>query len=90
MNLSEKVKKVLKKGGEWIALIAAFGVLGTYWINTEVERRMTELLPAIADDPIVVEAVTDIENIEASILRVETKVDAFSNRFIAYLERQTQ
>ena len=89
MNLSEKVKKVLTKGGEWIALIVVFGGIGTFWINTEVERRMSELMPTIGDDPAVVEAVADIENIEATMLRVETKVDAFSNKFITYLEQQT-
>lgn len=89
MNLSERVKNVLKKGGEWIALIVVFGGVSTYWVNTEVERRMKELMPDIQDDPTVVEAVADIENMEATMLRVETKVDAFSGKFIAYLERQT-
>ena len=86
--MSPTLKKWLFKAGEWIGLGVTFGIVGSLWINTEVERRMKELLPTIADDPAVVEAAGDIENIEASVIRIEGKVDAFSGRFIAYLERQ--
>ena len=86
--MNPRIKKFLFKVGEWIGLGVTFGIVASLWINTEVERRMNELMPVIGDDPAVVEAVGDIENIEGSVSRIEAKVDAFSGRFIAYLERQ--
>ena len=86
--ISPKVKKGLTKAGEWIGLVAVFGVAGSYWINTEVERRMNELLPEVNEDPAVVELVTEMDNVEETLARGETKVDAFSDKFLAYLERQ--
>jgi len=86
--MNPRIKKFLFKVGEWIGLGVTFGIVASLWINTEVERRMKELLPVVGDDPTVVEAVGDIKNIEGSVIRIEAKVDAFSGRFIAYLERQ--
>lgn len=88
--MKPSVKNGLKKAGEWVALLVVFGGLGSLWINTEVERRMKELLPVVADDPVVVQLVTNDAHTTAAIIRIESKVDAFSNKFIAYLERQAQ
>ena len=86
--MNPTLKKWLFKAGEWVGLFVTFGVIGSLWINTEVERRMGELLPEVSDDPAVVQLVTEMENVETTLARVETKVDAFSDKFLAYLERQ--
>ena len=90
MKMNGHVKSILAKGGEWLGLLVVFGGLGSLWINTEVERRMVELMPVIAEEPVVVKLVTDVENTEQTVLRIEIKVDAFSEKFIAYLERQAE
>lgn len=95
--IPETAKKVGKKVLEYVAFFAAFGTIGTYWINTEVERRMNELAIDPAAAPAVVALTTEMENVkegqaEAATQRnrIETKVDAFSRQFIAYLERQAE
>jgi hypothetical protein len=82
------ISKIASKLGELAAILAVVGVAATYWINTEVERRMNELAVDPAASPVVVELVTEVDNIEATVDRVEDKVDAFSQKFIEYLERQ--
>ena len=72
------------------ALVAVLAVIGVLWINTEVERRMKELIPDAAENPAVVANKTDIENIQATLTRVENKVDTFSTEFLRYLQRQSQ
>ncbi len=79
-----------KKVAEWAALFAIIATVGSYWINTEVERRMGELATDPADAPVVVTLQTEVANIEASQIRIEAKVDAFSQKFLEYLERQAQ
>ena len=81
-------KTIGVKAGELGAMLAIVGVFGTYWVNTEVERRMKELVQDPAHAPVIVELVTEVDNIEATVTRVETKVDAFSAKFLEYLERQ--
>ena len=85
-----ELKKILLKGGEWIGLLVVFGGLGSLWINTEVERRMGELATDPANAPAVVANTTKLESIEAGQIRIERKVDAFSTKFMEYLERQAQ
>lgn len=85
-----ELKKILMKAGEWIALVAVFGTVGSWWINTEVERRMNELAIDPAAAPAVVTLQTEVANIEASQVRIENKVDKFSESFLAYLERQAE
>ena len=80
------------KIAEWLGLLAVIGglfaTLGSYWINTEVERRMNELAVDPAAAPVVVELKTEMENVESAVERVEDKVDAFSEQFLSYLERE--
>jgi len=94
-----ELKKILLKGGEWIGLFVAFGIIGSLWINTEVERRMNELKTDPATVPVIVTLQADMANVKAGQTRLETtmnarfdttdrKVDAFSTQFLAYLERQ--
>lgn len=61
-----------------------------YYINTEVERRMNELASDPEDAPAVVALKTDMQNVKDSQVRIESKVDKFSQSFLAYLERQAQ
>ena len=84
MNL----KQIAAKVGELGAMLAVVGVFGTYWINTEVERRMNELAVNPADAPVIVALETEVGNLSDGQARIEGKVDAFSDRFIAYLERE--
>jgi hypothetical protein len=86
--IPEPTKALAKKLGEYMALIAVFGTVGTYWINTEVERRMGELAPDAGVHPTVVSNSTKLETLEAGQERIEDKVDAFSTKFLEYLERQ--
>ena len=83
-------KEILKKIGETLAMLAVLGTIGTYWINTEVERRMNELASDPATNPAVVTNRIKLENLEDSVGRVETKVDKFSDKFLEYLERQAR
>ena len=85
-----EVKQVSKKLGEWVALLTIIGVVGSLWIDREVERRMKELATDPADTPVVVTLQAEVANIEASQVRIEAKVDAFSQKFLEYLERQAQ
>ncbi len=78
------------KIGEWIAFAAVFGTVGSYWINTEVERRMDELATDPSNHPAVVQLQTEMVFVKESQVRVERKVDAFSGKFLDYLERQSQ
>jgi outer membrane murein-binding lipoprotein Lpp len=95
------VKDLGKKLVEWAAVAGVLAVAGSYWINTEVERRMKELASNPADAPEVVAISTKVEGLEVAIstkvegleagqARIETKVDAFSSQFLAYLERQAE
>ncbi len=84
------VTDLAKKLGEWAALLAIVGVVGSLWIDREVERRMGELKSDPADSPVVVTLKAEVENIEASQVRIEAKVDAFSSEFLKYLTRQSQ
>ena len=88
--MNPNMKAMLKKAGEWVGLLAVFGVAGTYWINTEVERRMNELAIDPSAAPAVVTLQAEVANIEASQVRIERKVDDFSGKFLEYLERQAQ
>ncbi len=88
--MSPKVKKAFVKGGEYIGLLVTFGIIGSLWINTEVERRMNELATDPALSPVVVTLQAEVANIEASQVRIEAKVDAFSASFMEYLQRQTE
>lgn len=84
------VKAVVIKGAEYIAFLAVFGTVGTYWINTEVERRMGELIQDPGNHPTVVQLQTEMIFMKQSQIRIEAKVDTFSAKFLEYLERQTQ
>ena len=42
--IPSSAKQVVKRVAEYAALFAVFATVGSYWINTEVERRMGELL----------------------------------------------
>jgi len=77
-----------KKAGELTAITVVLAVIGSLWIDREVERRMDELATDPADIPEIVELATKMESVEAAIARVEGKVDTFSASFLAYLERQ--
>jgi hypothetical protein len=90
MNVPGPVKAVAKKAGEYLAFAAVFGTIGTYWLNTEVERRMGELAANPGDHPTVVANTTKLNTLEAGQTRIETKVDAFSSKFLEYLERQAR
>jgi len=79
-----------KKAGELTAITVVLAVIGSLWIDREVERRMDELATDPADIPEIVALTTQMTNVEAAIVRVEGKVDAFSQSFISYLERQSQ
>ena len=59
-----------------------------YYINTEVERRMNELAIDPSAAPAVVTLQADMSNVKESQVRIEGKVDKFSESFLAYLERQ--
>ena len=83
-------RQALMKVAELAGMLGAVAVFGTYWINTEVERRMKELAQDPGSAPVVVELQTEVENIEQTVGRVEDKVDAFSAQFLAYLERQAR
>lgn len=83
-------KEIGMKVVEWAAVVAVLGTVGSYWINTEVERRMNELAIDPSAAPAVVTLQAEVANIEASQVRIENKVDAFSDRFLAYLERQSR
>ena len=85
-----ELKKILLKAGEWIGLLVVFGGLGSLWINTEVERRMNELAIDPSAAPAVVTLQAEVANIEASQIRIENKVDAFSAKFMEYLQRQAE
>lgn len=86
--MSDTVKAILKKMGELLGSLAVLGVVGTYWINTEVERRMGELAINPADNPAVVTAIEKIDNLEEGQVRIENKVDDFSVEFIKFLRSQ--
>ena len=62
--------------------------VGSLWIDREVERRMNELAIDPAAAPVVVALNTDMQNVKASQERIEGKVDAFSTKFMEYLERE--
>lgn len=83
-------KTVLAKVAEWGVFLTVFGVVGTYWINTEVERRMEELVQDPGNHPAVVQLKTEVKYMKDSQVRIEAKVDAFSAKFLEYLERQAQ
>jgi len=84
------VKVAAVKVAEYVTFLAVFGTVGTYWINTEVERRMGELAQDPSKHPAVVTLQTEVRVMKESQVRVERKVDAFSTKFLEYLERQSQ
>lgn len=86
--IPESAKAIGKKVAEYAAFIAVFATAGSYWINTEVERRMGELADDPGNHPTVVANSTKLETLEAGQVRIEEKVDAFSGKFLEYLERQ--
>ena len=83
-----EIAAIGKKAGEWAALLAIVGVVGSLWIDREVERRMKELESDPATSPAVVELKTDMQNVKDSQARIERKVDTFSTKFLEYLERE--
>jgi len=88
--IPDNLKRVGTKAAEYIAFLAVFGTVGTYWINTEVERRMLELAEDPATHPVVVELKTTQNNLAVGQQRIEGKVDAFSQEFLKFLERQSR
>lgn len=86
VNLS----KVAAKVGEIAAILAVVATVASLWIDREVERRMNELAIDPAAAPAVVQLQTDMGNVKASNARIEGKVDAFSQKFLEYLERQAR
>lgn len=84
------VKSFLKWLGQTLGTLAVFGVAATYWINTEVERRMNELAIDPSAVPVVVDLVSDVENLTTGQQRIEGKVDTFSTEFTKYLQRQIE
>lgn len=86
---TKDLKPLLKKLAEWVALLGVIATMGTYWIDAEVERRMNELASDPGKSPAVVANTTKLETLEAGQARIESKVDAFSQSFLAYLERQS-
>lgn len=90
MMIPVAAKAVGVKVAEWVTFAAVFGTIGSYWINTEVERRMDELATDPANHPAVVQLQTEMVFVKESQVRVEKKVDAFSGKFLEYLERQSQ
>lgn len=86
-----EIADIAKKLGEWAALLAVVAVVGSLWVDREVERRMNELLPPPVDAskaPAVVANTTKLQSLEAGQARIEGKVDAFSDKFLEYLERE--
>ena len=63
-----------------------------YYINSiaiaAVDVRMAEIATDPSEHPTVVSLITEVDNIEITLERVEGKVDAFSSSFMEYLERQ--
>ena len=88
--ISDNLKRFGAKTAEYVAFLAVFGTVGTYWINTEVERRMVELAEDPASHPVVVELKTTQSSLKEGQRRIEGKVDAFSQEFIKFLERQSR
>jgi hypothetical protein len=88
--IPEPAKGAARKVAEYAAFFAVFATIGSYWINTEVERRMGELAPDPGAHPVVVTNTTRLDGLEAGQERIEGKVDAFSREFLKYLERQSQ
>ncbi len=83
-------KTVLARVAEWSVFLVVFGTGSTYWINTEVERRMEELVQDPGNHPAVVQLQTEVKYMKDSQVRIEAKVDTFSAKFLEYLERQAQ
>lgn len=79
-----------KKLGEWAALLAIIGVVGSLWVDREVERRMGELLPDTSESPSVVTLEAEMASVKDGQIRIERKVDDFSSKFLEYLERQAE
>ena len=88
--MSDRALNIGKKVAEWVGIAVAFGVVGSWWINTEVERRMNELAQDPSTHPTIVSATTKLEGLEAGQVRIEKKVDAFAGQFLSYLERQAE
>ena len=84
MNIADVGKKL----GEYAALLVIIGGVGSLWIDREVERRMNELAIDPAAAPAVVALTTDMSTVKESQARIEGKVDAFSTKFMEYLERE--
>ncbi len=71
-------KAIAARVGEYAAIVAVLGFVGKLWINTEVERRMGELLP---EPPKIEES--------APVVELSAKVDGvLLNQATAASERQ--
>ena len=83
----------LKKVAEYAAVLGVLFWGVPYYIDHAVEERMKELTPEppdIGEAAPVVELSTKVNSLAAGQERIESKVDAFSSQFLAYLERQAQ
>ena len=79
----------VKKIVEYAALVSVIAGMGKLFINTEVERRMEELAKDPGKHPVIVELVTESDNTQEQLVRIEGKVDAFSTEFTRYLQRRS-
>ena len=85
-----ELSKIAAKVGEVAAILTVVAVVASLYIDREVERRMNELAIDPSSAPAVVTLQAEVANIEASQIRIESKVDKFSESFLAYLERQAE
>lgn len=86
--------KVISKVAEVLGIAVLIGGImlsvGRMWVNDIVEQRLVEIAEDPGSHPAVVENKTKLATLEAGQVRIETKVDLFSNRFLLYLERQAE
>ena len=94
------MNKIFAWAGGIATVLTVFGMMVwgvPYYIKIAVEDRIEELSEGEEKAPVIValeqkDAVfaEQLDNIEASQVRIEGKVDAFSQSFTGYLERQAQ
>lgn len=89
-DIPPALKSFLKWLGQTLGTLAVFGVAATYWVNTEVERRMKELASDPGQHPVIVEIQSDVDNLEKGQIRIEGTVNTFSTEFMRYLQRQAE
>ena len=92
--------RVAAKAGEYAALAAVIGFVGSLWIDREVERRMAELLPEpqnIGQSAPVVELSTKVDNVlkgqEAAATerqQIITRVDGLYTVMYDFINGQAQ